>query len=65
VTEVDFLSLVFIDVYVPAFTPRLDFIKTALQLSENIALLALCLIQTGVISKEGKINTRCLGVSLI
>jgi hypothetical protein len=50
--EVDCLSLVFIDFYVPALTPRLDCIKTALQLSENIALLALCRIQTGVISKE-------------
>jgi hypothetical protein len=59
--EVDCLSLVFIDFYVPALTPRLDCIKTALQLSENVALLGLCRIQTGVISKEGKINTRCLG----
>jgi hypothetical protein len=39
--EIDCLSLVFIDFYVPALTPRLDCIKAALQLSENIALLAL------------------------
>jgi hypothetical protein len=38
--EVDCLSLVFIDFHVPALTPRLDCIKTALQLSEKIALLA-------------------------
>jgi hypothetical protein len=46
-SEIDFLSLVFIDFYVPALTPRLYCIKTALQLTENIALLALCRIQTG------------------
>jgi hypothetical protein len=66
--EVDCLSFVFIDFYVPALTPHLNCIKTALQLSENIPLLVLCRIQTGVISKEGKINTRCLeggGVSLM
>jgi hypothetical protein len=50
--EVDRLSLLFIDFYVPVLTPRLDRIKTALQLSENIALLAFCRIETGVI-KEG------------
>jgi hypothetical protein len=38
--EVDCLSLVFIYFYVPALTPRLDCIEAALQLSENIALLA-------------------------
>jgi hypothetical protein len=31
--EVDCLSLVFIDFYVPALTPRLDCIEAALQLS--------------------------------
>jgi hypothetical protein len=56
--EVNCLSLVFIDFYVPALTPRLVCIKTALQLSENVALLALCRIQTGVISKEGKTSVK-------
>jgi hypothetical protein len=56
--EVDCLSLVFIDFYVPSLTPRIDCITTAVQLSENISLLALCRIQTGVISKEGKIGRR-------
>jgi hypothetical protein len=51
--EVDRLCLLFIDFYVPVLTPRLDCIKTALQLSENISLLAFCGIETGVISKEG------------
>jgi hypothetical protein len=59
--EVDGLSLLFIDFYVPVLTPHLDCIKTVLQLSENIALFAFCRIETGVISKEGYINTRCLG----
>jgi hypothetical protein len=44
VREVDCLSLIFIDFYVPALTPRLYCIKTELQLSENKALLALCRI---------------------
>jgi hypothetical protein len=63
--EVDCLNLVFIDFYVPALTPRLDCIKTALQLSENIALLALCLIQTGVISKEGNESPKSRAVNIL
>jgi hypothetical protein len=39
--EVDPLSLLFIDFYVPVLTPHLAGIKTTLQLSENIALNAL------------------------
>jgi hypothetical protein len=51
--EVDRLSLLFIDFCVPVLTSRLDCIKTALQLSENIALLAFCRMETGAISKVG------------
>jgi hypothetical protein len=51
--EVDPLTHFIIDFYVPVLTPRLDCIKTALQLSENSSLLAFCSIETGVISKEG------------
>jgi hypothetical protein len=52
--EGDDLSLVFIDFYVPAFTPRLNSTETSLQLSENITLFAICRIYTytGLINKE-------------
>jgi len=42
-----------IDLYVPALTPRLRCSEAALQLSENIALLAFCCIHIRVIGKEG------------
>jgi hypothetical protein len=50
--EVDGLSLIFIDFYVPALTPRLRGGYTALQLSENITFFAICWIYTYVIGKE-------------
>jgi hypothetical protein len=50
--KVDHLTLVFIDVYVPALTPRLKSTETSLQLSENITPFAVCRIYTGIISKE-------------
>jgi hypothetical protein len=46
------LSLIFIDFYVPALTPRLNITETSLQLSGNITLFAACRIYTGVVSKE-------------
>jgi len=51
--EADGLSLILIDLHVPALTPRLHSIKAALQLSQNVALFAICCIYTRVISKEG------------
>jgi hypothetical protein len=42
--KIDGLSLVFIDFYVPAHTPRLNFTETSLQISENINLFAVCCI---------------------
>jgi hypothetical protein len=36
VREVDGLSLIFIDFYVPALTPRLNRCETSMQISENI-----------------------------
>jgi hypothetical protein len=61
--KVDGLSLIFIDFYVPALTPRLNSTETSLQLSENIILFAVCRLRvyTGVISKETQIDTTCLG----
>jgi hypothetical protein len=51
--EIDGLSLVLVDVYVPALTPRLYRSEAALELSENIALFAVCTIYTRVISEDG------------
>jgi hypothetical protein len=46
------LSLICIEFYVPAFTPRLNSIETSLQLSENTTFFCHLLhIYTGVISK--------------
>jgi hypothetical protein len=50
--KVDGLSLILIDFYVPALTPRLNSTENSLQLSENIALFTVCRIYTGVINKE-------------
>jgi hypothetical protein len=52
VRKLDGMSLIFIDFYVPALTPRLSSTETSLQLSDNIRLFAVCRIYTGVISKE-------------
>jgi hypothetical protein len=48
----DDLSLIVVNFYVPALTPRLNSTETSLQLSENITFFAVCRIYTGVISKE-------------
>jgi hypothetical protein len=50
--KIDGLSLIFIDYYVPALTPRLSSTETSLQLSANITLFAALRIYTGVISKD-------------
>jgi hypothetical protein len=50
--KVDVPSLIFIDFYVPALTPRLNSTKPSLQLSETITLFAVCRIYTDVIGKE-------------
>jgi hypothetical protein len=50
--NIDGLSLIFIDFYVPALTPHLSNTETSQQLSGNITLFAIYLIYTGVISKE-------------
>jgi hypothetical protein len=50
--KVDGLSLISIDSYVPALTPRLNSTKTSLQISENITRIAVCHIYTGVITKQ-------------
>jgi hypothetical protein len=50
--KVDGLSLIFIDIYVPAHTSRLNSTETSLQHSENITLFLVCRIYTGVNSKE-------------
>jgi hypothetical protein len=46
------LSLILIEFYVPALTPRLNSIETSLQLTENITFFAVCRTYTGVISRE-------------
>jgi hypothetical protein len=50
--KIDGASLIFIDFYVPALTPRLNSTEISLQLSENMTLFAVCRMYTGIISKE-------------
>jgi hypothetical protein len=62
--QVDGSSFIFVDFNFPALASRLNWIETALQLSDNITF-AICGIHTSVIRKEGQMNTWCLGVSFI
>jgi hypothetical protein len=50
-SKVGGLTLIFIDLYVPALRPRLNSTEISLQLSENITLFVVCRIYTGVINK--------------
>jgi hypothetical protein len=50
--KADGLSLIFIDFYVIALTPRVKSTETSLQLSENITLSAISRTHKVVISKE-------------
>jgi hypothetical protein len=50
--KIDGLSLIFIDFYAPALTPRLNSTETLPQLSAKITLLEACSIYTVFISKE-------------
>jgi hypothetical protein len=50
--KADVLSLILIDLYVPALTPGFNSTETSLHLSENIIPFAVCHVYTGVISEE-------------
>jgi hypothetical protein len=55
--EIDSPSLIFIDVYVQALTPRLQSAEAVLQLSETITLFAICGRHTSIISKDRQVDT--------
>jgi hypothetical protein len=59
--EVDGLSVIVIDFYVPALAPRLSSTQTFLQLSENIILFAVCRIYTGVWAVSFMCTVQCGG----
>jgi hypothetical protein len=59
--KVDGPSLIFIDFYVSALTPRLNSTETSLQLSDNITLFEVCRIYTVFTNQETLRDTRCLG----
>jgi hypothetical protein len=50
--NVDGLSLIFIDFYFPALTPRLNSTETPLQLSVSIAFFPVCRMYIDVTSKK-------------
>jgi hypothetical protein len=55
--EVDFPSIVLIDVDIPTLTPGPYSVEAALEFSENVTLLTFCRIKTGVVSKETYSNS--------
>jgi hypothetical protein len=63
--KADCLSLIFINLYVPALTLHLNSIETSLRFSEKITFFAVCRIYTGVISKKTQIDTMCGGIIYI
>jgi hypothetical protein len=65
VRKVEDLSLIVVDIFVPALTALLNNIEISVQLSGGITVFAVCRIYTRVIRKETWIDTRCLGVSFI
>jgi hypothetical protein len=52
VSEVDRPSLFFIDFNIPAFTPGRHRVHATLDLSQKIALFAVCHTEAGVVRKE-------------
>jgi hypothetical protein len=59
--EVDGQISIFIDFNVPALAPRLSWIQTVLQFSENIILFEISGINRSTIGKEDQVNIWCLG----
>jgi hypothetical protein len=57
--EVDPPSLFLINFDIPVLTPGLHWAETALEFSNNKTLLAIWRIRTGVVCKEGYLNTVC------
>jgi hypothetical protein len=54
--DVDGPNLIFIDFNVPALELRINWIETALQLSENITLFAICGIHTSAVDSFQLLN---------
>jgi hypothetical protein len=50
--KVDGLGLILIDFYVLALISHVNSTETSLQLSENIALFAICCGYSGIVSKD-------------
>jgi hypothetical protein len=57
--EADRLSFSFIDIYVPALTPRIHRSESALQFAENTTILFLCSVNTGIVREQRKMVSRC------
>jgi hypothetical protein len=54
--EIDGLSLLFVNLNVPALTPRLHCGKTVLELLKDMTFLEISGIQARIIGKEGYVN---------
>jgi hypothetical protein len=63
--EVEGPSLIFINLYIPAWTLRLDSKEISLQLSENITLFAAYCVYTDGTGKETWVAVSVCGVSFI
>lgn len=51
----------FIELYVPALTPRYLCSEAALQFAENTTFVLLRRVYRGIVHEEGKMNSRCRG----
>jgi hypothetical protein len=59
--EIDLPSFPYIDIYVPARTPRIHCSEAALQFAEDTMFVFLCRVNTDVGREQGKMSFRCRG----
>jgi hypothetical protein len=59
--EINRLGFTFIEIYVPALSPRIHCSEAALQFAENTTFVFLCLVNTGIVSGETKRSCRYHG----
>jgi hypothetical protein len=59
--EIDLQIFPFIDLYVPALTPRIHCSEAALQFSENTTFMFFWCVNTGTVREQIKMSSRCRG----
>jgi hypothetical protein len=59
--EIYRLSFPFVDLYVPALIPRLQRSEAELQFADNTTFMVLGHVNTGIVSEQSKMSSRCGG----